>query len=157
MASFTPFNNDTLLKTVSAKTSGGLLSLWSGLNAVWQPVMGYKAEEFEFVQGKTAFSTAWEMGGMIVLYLVVIFGGREYMRDKKPLQLNTLFKIHNFFLSAFSGALLALFLEQLIPTLWREGFYDTICASPGWTPQLVTLYYVCLTRVTWLCSYMRSS
>ncbi|KFA56078.1 hypothetical protein S40293_00191 [Stachybotrys chartarum IBT 40293] len=134
------FSNETL--KVSSRKSTGLLSLWDGLNRIWTPIMGYKAEEFNFIRGQTLFSTHWEVMGMIALYLVVIFGGREFMRDRKPFQLNFLFKLHNFCLSALSAALLALYMEQLLPSLWREGFYNNICSSPGWTPQLVTLYYL---------------
>lgn len=79
---------------------------------------------------------------MIVVYLAVIFGGREYMKNREALKLNTLFKIHNFMLTAISGALLVLFAEQLLPTLWRHGLYENICGADGWTQPLVVLYYV---------------
>ncbi len=79
---------------------------------------------------------------MIVLYVAVIFGGRELMRNQKPFQLNGLFMAHNFLLTVISGALLVLFAEQLIPTLWKGGLYENICGDSGWTQQLVVLYYV---------------
>ncbi|KAH7313651.1 Fen12 protein [Stachybotrys elegans] len=116
--------------------------LWGVFDRLWTSAMGYHADEFKFVRGKTAFSTGWEVVGMTSLYLLVIFGGREFMRDRKPLQLNTLFKIHNFFLSTLSLGLLLLFIEQLAPRLWKYGFYDNICGDDAWTPQLVTLYYL---------------
>lgn len=128
--------------TLPPKARPEPLSLWRVLDAVWTPVMGYHADEFKFVPGKTTLSSFSEVTISLALYLVVIFGGREIMRNRKPLQLNGLFKIHNFFLTALSGTLLALFLEQLLPTLWRDGFYENICGNDGWTPQLVTLYYV---------------
>lgn len=87
-------------------------------------------------------STPTESLGMVALYVAVIFGGRQFMADRAPLKLNSLFKLHNLFLTLLSGGLLVLFLEQLIPTLWRYGVYQNICGAPGWTPQLVTLYYV---------------
>ena len=104
--------------------------------------MGYPAEEFKFVEGKTPMSTLSETITMIVVYLIVVFGGREIMKNREPYKLNTLFKIHNFMLTAVSGALLVLFAEQLIPTLWRKGLYDNICGASGWTQPLVVLYYV---------------
>ncbi|KAE8448812.1 hypothetical protein EG329_008814 [Mollisiaceae sp. DMI_Dod_QoI] len=104
--------------------------------------MGYPAEDFKFVPGKTAMSTLSETIAMIVLYLVVIFGGREFMRNRQPYKLNALFMAHNFMLTAISGALLVLFAEQLIPTLWRHGLYDNICGTSGWTQPLVVLYYL---------------
>jgi len=104
--------------------------------------MGYPAEEFRFVPEKTPFSTLKETIAMIVLYLVVIFGGREIMRNRPAYKLNGLFMAHNFCLTAISGALLVLFAEQLIPTLWRHGLYENICGADGWTQPLVVLYYV---------------
>ena len=118
------------------------LSPWTNFNKIWTSIMGYPAEEFNFVPGKTPFSTLTETVSMIVLYLVVIFGGREVMRNVQPYKLNGLFMAHNFMLTAVSGALLVLFAEQLIPTLWKHGLYENICGASGWTPQLQVLYYV---------------
>ena len=64
------------------------------------------------------------------------------MRDRPAFKLNGLFLVHNFYLTAISGALLALFVQQLVPTLWNQGLYDTICGGGGWTNELNTLYYV---------------
>lgn len=117
-------------------------SLWAAFDKVWFALKGYHAEDFKFVAGKTPVSTLGETTAIILAYLVVIFGGRELMRNRKPFELNTLFKVHNLFLTILSGALLALFVEQLVPSLWRDGFYENICGAPGWTDPLVTLYYV---------------
>ncbi|KAH8687404.1 ELO family [Tricladium varicosporioides] len=111
-------------------------------NNAWTAIMGYPAEEFKFVSGKTPMSTLTETVAMIVLYIVVIFGGREFMRNRQPYQLNGLFKAHNFMLTAVSGVLLLLFAEQLLPTLWRQGVYENICGDSGWTQPLVVLYYL---------------
>ena len=118
------------------------LSPWANFDKAWTAVMGYPAHKFKFVAGRTPMSTLAETVTMIVLYLVVIFGGRELMRNRKPLKLNGLFMAHNFILTAISGALLVLFAEQLIPTLWRHGLYENICGGSGWTQPLVVLYYV---------------
>jgi len=65
------------------------------------------------------------------------------MRNRPALQLNGLFKIHNFYLTIISGVLLALYLEQLIPTVVRGGILHAVCAyDGGWTDKLVILYYV---------------
>lgn len=104
--------------------------------------MGYPADKFKFVPGKTPMSTLTETVAMIALYIVVIFGGREFMRNRPAYKLNGLFMAHNFCLTAISGVLLVLFAEQLIPTLWRHGLYENICGALGWTPPLVVLYYV---------------
>ncbi|ORY55505.1 GNS1/SUR4 family protein [Pseudomassariella vexata] len=119
-----------------------VLTPWGVFNALWTFVMGYRADEFEFVQGKTPFSTFAETAGMIVLYVIVIFGGRELMRNRQPLKLNGLFKIHNLFLTLLSGGLLVLFIDQLVPQIWKHGLYENICGSNGWTRPLETLYYL---------------
>ncbi|OLN86790.1 putative elongation of fatty acids protein 1 [Colletotrichum chlorophyti] len=134
------FHSNPLVAVKQAPTS--LLSPWRTFDKVFTSIVGYSANEFEFVYGRTPFSTLTEAMTMVVLYLVVIFGGREVMRNRKPLELNTLFKIHNLFLSLLSGALLVLFIEQLVPSLWRGGLYENICGASGWTQPLVLLYYV---------------
>ena len=120
------------------------LSPWANFNTAWTAILGYPAEEFRFVPGKTPFSTLTETVAMIVAYVVVIFGGREIMRNRQPYKLNGLFMAHNFILTAISGTLLVLFAEQLIPSLWKHGLYDNICGASGWTQPLLVLYYVSL-------------
>lgn len=126
------------------KASPGVIKIapWQGFDKVWMSVTGYHANEFRFKEGVTPMSTVTEAVGMIVLYLVVIFGGREFMRNREPLKLNGLFKAHNLFLTLLSGGLLVLFIEQLAPSIWKHGLYSNICTADGWTDELVTLYYV---------------
>lgn len=118
------------------------ISPWSIFNRLWSSIMHYPADEFRFISGTTPFSTLKETISMILLYLVVIFGGREIMKSRKPMKLNGLFMVHNFCLTAISGSLLVLFAQQLIPSLWRHGLYENICGKDGWTQPLVVLYYV---------------
>jgi len=118
------------------------LSPWTNFNRLWTSIMGYPAEDFRFVPRKTPISTLTETVAVIVAYVAIIFGGREFMRNRQPFKLNALFMAHNFVLTAISGALLVLFAEQLIPTLWRHGLYENICGASGWTQPLVVLYYV---------------
>lgn len=134
-------SNFTLSKH-PVSSSPDILSPWNNFDKLFASITGYSASEFEFVPGKTPMSTLTETVAMIVVYLVVIFGGREFMRNRKPLKLNGLFMAHNFCLTAISGSLLVLFAQQLLPTLWRHGLYENICGADGWTPQLVILYYV---------------
>lgn len=115
---------------------------WQLFDKLWTSVMGYHANEFQFKEGITPMSTLGETVAMIVLYLIVIFGGREFMRNREPLKLNGLFKAHNLFLTVLSGSLLVLFIGQLAPTIWKHGVYQNICGADGWTNELVTLYYV---------------
>jgi len=88
-------------------------------------------------------STTKETALMIVAYYVIIFGGRELMRNRQPFKLNGAFMVHNFYLTSISAILLALFTEQLVPELYRNGVFHAICSlEGGWTPPLVILYYM---------------
>lgn len=119
------------------------IKLWPIFSAAFEAVKGYKPEDFRFVPGSTPMSTLPVTLATLAAYYVVIFGGREVMRNREPFKLNGLFKIHNFYLTVISGVLLALFAEQLIPTVVRGGLFNAICTHEGgWTNQLVILYYV---------------
>ncbi len=117
--------------------------LWPIFNKAFEKVVGYPADDFTFVPGATPMSTIKETSIFIVVYYAVIFGGRELMRNREPFKLRTLFLIHNFYLTAISGILLALFIEQLLSTVVRHGVFYAICdGNGGWTKPLVVLYYV---------------
>lgn len=119
------------------------IQLWPIFSNAFEKVMGYPAQDFRFVGGVTPISTFKETAIALVTYYVVVFGGREVMKKLPAQKLNGLFMIHNFYLTTISGILLALFLEQLIPTLYHHGIFYSICNhNGGWTPPLVTLYYV---------------
>lgn len=88
-------------------------------------------------------ATFAEATSMIALYYLVIFGGREVMRNRPAFELKVPFMIHNLYLTIISAALLALFVEQLGPTLMSEGVYCSVCnKAAGWTNALEVLYYV---------------
>ncbi|KAI9783395.1 MAG: hypothetical protein M1839_003930 [Geoglossum umbratile] len=119
------------------------VELWPAFDKAFSSVMGYSPQDFRFVQGQTPMSTFPATVAMIVSYYAVVLGGRELMRDRKPMKLNALFQIHNVYLTVISGTLLALFMEQLIPTVWRHGTFYAIChRDGGWTKELVILYYL---------------
>ncbi|KAL9052428.1 MAG: hypothetical protein Q9162_005397 [Coniocarpon cinnabarinum] len=104
---------------------------------------GYRPQDFRFIEGVTPMST-WATTIITLLsYYIVIFGGRELMRDRPAMQLNGLFKAHNLGLTTISFVLLVLFLEQLIPTIARNGLLFAVCDyAGGWTDRLVILYYM---------------
>lgn len=119
------------------------IQLWPIFDKVYSAVMGYSPLDFRFVNGVTSMSTFREAAAVIVAYYVIVFGGREFMRNRKPMRLNALFMIHNLYLTSISAVLLALFIEQLLPTVWRHGLFYAICNHDGgWTRPLVTLYYL---------------
>ena len=119
------------------------VKLWPIFNKAFEVVVGYPADDFRFEVGKTPMSTLKDTGIFIVIYYIIIFGGREIMRNREPFKLRTLFLIHNFYLTAISGILLALFIEQLLPTVVRRGLFFAVCDKEGgWTQPLVVLYYL---------------
>jgi hypothetical protein len=104
---------------------------------------GWSPADFDFTPGKIPMSTLKETVIAMSIYYVVIFGGRELMRNRPAFRFDALFKLHNFGLTALSGGLLVLFLEQIIPTLVKGGVYHAVCdRAGGWTQPLVFLYYV---------------
>jgi fatty acid elongase 3 len=119
------------------------LSLFPVFERAFAAVMGQLPQDFRFVSGVTPMSTFGATATALIGYYVVVFGGREAMRGREPLKLNGIFMLHNLVLTAISGALLLLFLEQLIPTVVRHGVFYGICdIEGGWTDHLVILYYV---------------
>lgn len=118
--------------------------LWPIFERAFLAVKGYRPQDFRFQAGETPLSTLRVTATMLVTYYVAVLGGRELMRSRPPFKLNGLFMIHNLYLTIVSGSLLALFIEQLAPTVWRKGVFFAICDHQGgWTDELVILYYVC--------------
>ncbi|RAH70466.1 elongation of very long chain fatty acids protein [Aspergillus aculeatinus CBS 121060] len=116
---------------------------WPWFTRAFEAAVGYPANSFRFIEGKTPLSTLKETSTVLVLYYTVVLGGRSFMSNRKPLQLKRLFLLHNFFLSIISAILLALFLEQIVPTIARNGLHCAICdLEGGWTKPMVVLYYL---------------
>ena len=137
MAKSIPFPIPTLDKPFGVE-------LWPVFDKLFSLVKGYSPQGFQFVPGETPMSTLKATAAMLVTYYVTVFAGREFMKNRPPFKLNGLFMVHNLYLTIISGGLLALFVEQLLPTLWRNGVFFAICNHEGgWTRPLVTLYYVC--------------
>ncbi|KAL9033134.1 MAG: hypothetical protein Q9214_007653 [Letrouitia sp. 1 TL-2023] len=105
--------------------------------------MGYRPEDFTFVPGQTPMSTFQATATTLITYYVTVLAGRELMKNRSPMKLNGLFMVHNLYLTIASAIMLALFIEQLLPTVWRHGVFFAICDHRGgWTRELVILYYV---------------
>jgi hypothetical protein len=119
------------------------IELWPIFDKAFSTVMGYHPQDFDFQPRVTPMSTLKESGFTILAYYIIIFGGRELMRNRPAFKLNGPFMIHNFYLTSISAILLALFVEQLVPTVYNHGIFYAICdVKGGWTPPLVILYYV---------------
>ncbi|KAE8373382.1 GNS1/SUR4 family-domain-containing protein [Aspergillus bertholletiae] len=124
--------------------------LWPHFSKAFELVAGYPADEFTFAVGTTPMSTLKETSIFVAVYYTIIFGGREMMRNRAPLQLRLMFLIHNFYLTAISAILLALYIEELVPTVVCKGIFYAIChRDGGWTDRLVVLYYL-----TYLTKYL---
>lgn len=120
-----------------------IVELWPQFDKLYSRVMGHPAKKFVFVPGATPLSTFTATATMLITYYVTVFAGREFMKNREPFKLNGLFMVHNLALTIISGVLLALFAEQLVPTVVRNGIFYAICDyRGGWTAPLVTLYYV---------------
>ena len=119
------------------------IRLWPIFTKFYSAIFGYAPVDFKFKVGQTYMSTLPETLTVLGAYYIVVFGGREIMRNRKPFVLNEPFMVHNLYLTIISGGLLALFIEQLLPTLYNGGIFYAICNyKGGWTKQLVILYYV---------------
>jgi fatty acid elongase 3 len=119
------------------------LSMYPLFERAFAAVMGHLPQDFRFVPGGTPMSTFGATATALISYYVIVFGGREMMRGRDAFKLNGIFMLHNLLLTGISGALLLLFLEQLIPTVVRNGIFYGICdINGGWTNHLVILYYV---------------
>lgn len=88
----------------------------------------------KYIIGETPLSTWPSVCTALVSYLAIVFGTREVMKGREPQKLNTLFRIHNAFLSSGSLLLLVLMMEEVIPIIYRDGLYAAGCAYSSWTP-----------------------
>lgn len=119
------------------------VALWPWFDSAFSAVMGSSPQDFDFKPRETPMSTLKESIITIIVYYIVILGGRELMRSRESFKLNSLFLVHNFCLTAISGSMLVLFVEQLVPTVYNHGLFHAIChAEGGWTKKLVVLYYL---------------
>ena len=117
--------------------------LWPLFEKLWLQFRSFPPQDFRFVPGTTPMSTFAETATGLATYYAVVFGGRQLMKNREPMKLGLLFKAHNLSLTVLSAGLLALFFEQLLGTVVRQGIFYAICdARGGWTDPLVTLYYV---------------
>ena len=120
-----------------------VVELWPQFDQLYSRLVGHSANKFVFVPGATPFSTFTATATMLITYYVTVFAGREFMKNREPFKLNGFFMVHNLTLTIMSGVLLALFTEQLVPTVVSNGVFYAICDHRGgWTAPLVTLYYV---------------
>ncbi|KAL0252979.1 hypothetical protein I308_102373 [Cryptococcus tetragattii IND107] len=114
-----------------------ITSAWDALNLP-QPSLGYRT----WIPGESPLSTQKAVVAAVGTYLLVIFGGREMMKNRQPFKLKIPFQIHNVYLTLGSGLLLVLMLEEIIPLFLKHGFFWSICSTSAFTPRLVTYYMI---------------
>ncbi|KAL1719473.1 ELO family [Schizophyllum commune] len=95
-----------------------------------------------YVHAKTPMSTTPAVVAALTSYLAIIFGIQAVMKNQQPLKLNTLFRIHNVFLSSGSLLLLVLMVEEVAPIVWKHGLFYSICNEGAWTPRLEFYYMI---------------
>ncbi|KAK4515996.1 Pre-mRNA-splicing helicase BRR2 [Mucor velutinosus] len=133
--------------------------LYPYFESFYRCVTGKKASSFRFVYGSTPLSTNKEGNGnhhnahqqttnsvsvilSCIAYFVILFGGREWMKNHPPFKLQKLFQLHNLLLTVVSAALLMLVVEQIFPQLYHHGLLYAICSPRNWTQKLELLYYL---------------
>lgn len=119
------------------------IRVWPLFDAVFKPLVGYKADEFMFILDYTPLATFQETAAVLLCYYTIVFGGPLLMQNRKPFELKYLFRAYNLLLVGLSGGLMMLFIEQMVPTISNRGTLYAICEyKGGWTDQLVLLYYI---------------
>ncbi|KIJ68450.1 hypothetical protein HYDPIDRAFT_106645 [Hydnomerulius pinastri MD-312] len=96
----------------------------------------------QYIPGETPLSTWPVVLTALVSYLAIIFGIRAVMKNQQPQKLNTLFRIHNAFLSLGSALLLALMVEEVASIWVKSSTFDTMCNERSWTSKLEFYYMI---------------
>ena len=84
--------------------------------------------DFHFVVDETPLSSWYTVGTVIAVYLVLIQLTQRLVAWRgKPFQLNTVFFVHNAFLSLGSLALLVPLVYDIATLMYRHGVWDVFC------------------------------
>jgi fatty acid elongase 3 len=104
--------------------------------------LGDEGQDFWFHPSQTPLATSRETTAAIITYYLVVSGGVVLMRNRPAFDLRNTVRVHNLSLTFISGMLLILFICALVPALRKNGIFDGICGSTGWSQKLVILYYL---------------
>lgn len=120
------------------------LELWPIFSKGFEKIVGYPAENFQYIEGKTFMADGYKAMGVIAFYITVISSGQFILRklNAAPMNLHLLTSLHNVILTVMSLILLLLLAEQLTPMIYEHGLFYAICDEQAFAPKLVTLYYL---------------
>ncbi|KAG0681543.1 Elongation of fatty acids protein [Pichia californica] len=120
------------------------LQLWPIFNHFFKLIIGYEANDFEFIPYKTTLANFPHAITIIIFYYIIIFGGQFLMNkfNLNPIKLNKLFQFHNLFLTLISLILVLLMIEQIFPIWYYNGLLYSVCSPNSFTKKLVCLYYL---------------
>lgn len=106
-----------------------------------QRLVGWSHREFKFEPGVTFLSTWQQVVIGAAIYLTIVLGGRQLMKNREPFVLKWLFVVHNVILVVVSGLLLGMMLEILVPMLLQKGLRWSVCEPGAYDLRLVPFYY----------------
>ena len=109
--------------------------------------LGVPYEWTHYVPGKTPMSTPLEVFPALVAYLVIIFGVQAWMKNRPPLKLQFLFRLHNAFLTSGSFLLVALMIEEVLPLVYKNGVFWGLCNVKMWSEVSDAPPFPCPTRI----------
>ena len=95
--------------------------------------LGVPHQLTHYVQGKTPLSTPWEVYPTLAAYLVIIFSIQAWMKNRPPLKMQFLFRLHNAFLSSGSLLLVLLIMEEIVPRWLKHGTFYAFCNEGMWS------------------------
>jgi len=100
---------------------------------------------FDFEHARAWMAQHWQWGiHLSAIYVILIYLGQQYMRDRQPMKLQKPLIIWNTFLALFSICGTASILPEFLHTLKNDGFETSICHAKnsltGWTGYWVWLF-----------------
>lgn len=95
--------------------------------------LGVPYQLTHYVPGKTPLSTPQEVFPTLAAYLVTIFSIQAWMKNRSPLKLQFLFRLHNAFLTLGSGLLVLLIMEEVLPRMYAHGVFWGLCDDNMWS------------------------
>lgn len=92
----------------------------------------------------TPFYSISSLSLALIFYFSSIFGLQHHMSTRPAISSNNPllkwpFLVHNLVLSAGSGVLLFLMLQEVGPILWKRGAWGSVCDRASWTPVSILL------------------